>query len=146
MRWESAEPVYQARKTQLPPEAKDHYIITVSGLPMMGGGMGGPGGMQRRGEGKQGGGPDVDPEARRKMMQDRLAESTRIERKGKDPIHPDNLMLGQNQPIIIFYFPHTSQPIVIADKEVTFITRMGPMEVKVKFPLKEMVYKGKLSA
>lgn len=81
------------------------------------------------------------------MMQERLKESTRLERKGKDPIAPDQVQVGQapdGTSIMMFLFPKTSQPIEAADKEVTFITQMGPLGVKAKFQLKDMMVKGQL--
>jgi hypothetical protein len=45
---------------------------------------------------------------------------------------------------MMFLFPKGSQPIEASDKEVTFITQLGPLGVKAKFPLKEMMVKGQL--
>ena len=81
------------------------------------------------------------------MMQERLKDSTRLERKGKDPIAPDAVEMGQaanGSSIMIFLFPKGSQPIEVGDKEVTFVTQAGPMGVKAKFALKDMMVKGKL--
>ena len=44
---------------------------------------------------------------------------------------------------IIFVFPKT-QPIAADDKEVEFILKLGQVEAKRKFNLKDMVYNGKL--
>ncbi len=44
----------------------------------------------------------------------------------------------------MFLFPKGSQPIEAADKEVTFITAMGPLGVKAKFALKDLMVKGQL--
>ena len=41
----------------------------------------------------------------------------------------------------LFYFPR-SEPI--KDGQVTFDTKMGPIEVKCRFTVKEMMYRGKL--
>jgi hypothetical protein len=35
--------------------------------------------------------------------------------------------------------------ITLDDKTVTFVTKLGPIDVKVKFTLKDMVYQGKLA-
>jgi hypothetical protein len=46
---------------------------------------------------------------------------------------------------LFLFFPHGNSPIQLADKEVTFTTRIGPMELKAKFALKEMLYHGQLA-
>ena len=81
------------------------------------------------------------------MMAQRLKESTHLDRKGKDPIAPVQVEIGQardGSSIIMFLFPKGSQPIEAADKEATFITAMGPLHVKAKFALKDMMVKGRL--
>jgi hypothetical protein len=45
---------------------------------------------------------------------------------------------------IRFYFPRSTD-LSLDDKEVAFLTRVGPMEVKQKFVLKEMTFGGKLA-
>ena len=81
------------------------------------------------------------------MMEERLKDSTHLERKGKDPIAPAQVETGQaadGSSIMMFLFPKGSQPIEANDKEVVFVTQMGPMGVKAKFVLKDMVVNGKL--
>lgn len=149
VRWETAGPVLQAGKRKLPDSAAGHYLVSVSGLPMMGGG-GGRGmrpPQQQFQAGAQGPPGQMDPQERQRMMQERLKESTRLERKGKDPIGPDQVQVGQapdGTSIMMFMFPKASQPIEAADKEVIFITQMGPLGVKAKFLLKDMMVKGQL--
>jgi len=43
----------------------------------------------------------------------------------------------------VFLFPRTAN-VLEDDKEVTFLTSMGRMEVRSKFALKEMNFRGKL--
>lgn len=150
VRWETAAPVLQAGKRQWPEGVKGNYLISVEGLPMMGGGGGGPRGsapaQPQFQESKQGG-PAMDPQQRRRMMAERLKQSTRIERKGKDPIAPAQIEMGQGQSgraFLLFLFPKTTQPIEAADKDVTFVTQFGPMTVKAKFALKDMTVNGQL--
>jgi hypothetical protein len=69
-----------------------------------------------------------------------LRSYTKLDRKGA-PIYLDHI-----QPIAggdLYYFPRM-EPITPADKEITFATRMGPLEFKAKFVLKDMLYRGKL--
>jgi hypothetical protein len=44
---------------------------------------------------------------------------------------------------ILFYFPK-AEPITLGDKTVEFRLIAGRTEIRKKFPLKEMEYKGKL--
>ena len=162
VRWESAQPMFDGTKRERAQESTTHYIVSVTGLRlggMMGGGrpgMGGPGGPGSGGPGGPGGarsdrkgkGGDEGgaPEERRSAIFDRMKENTTLERKGKDAIHPDRIQPVQtNQGMItVFMFPRTGQPIVLDDKEVTLHQKMGPMDWKAKFALKDMVYNGKL--
>jgi hypothetical protein len=123
VRWETAAPVVAARRKQLPSSVQDQYVVSVSGLPMMGG------------------------NDRIQGMEERLKVSTMLERKGRDPIYPAKVTGGRSEgiPTWIFFFPHGSQPIDPDDKEVTFKTKIGPVEVKTKFALKDMKYQGHLA-
>ena len=77
---------------------------------------------------------------------DRLKSSTSLQVKGKRSISPDSVQEAPGAArALLFVFPRGSEPITLDDKEVTFITNPGPMEIKVKFPLKEMKYQGKLA-
>jgi hypothetical protein len=44
---------------------------------------------------------------------------------------------------VYFLFPR-SEAITLEDKEVEFETKLGPMEIKRKFKLQDMVFGGKL--
>jgi hypothetical protein len=142
VRWESAIPVREAAvKTEAAAKdvdqwSKEFYVITVGGGRISMGGAGGRRGGER---------PQPDP-ARMQQMQDRFKEATTLKRKGKDPIQPARVERLQTPEgsIMAFLFPR-SEAIDLDDKEVTFETAIGPMEVKSKFNLKDMVYKGKLS-
>ncbi len=130
VRWESALPVREATGRQI--KDGEAYLISVSGLS-----------APRNRRGQQGEG---DEGQRRDQIRARLKEVTRIERKGKEPLVPEAVEAedsGQT-PVFLFRFPHGADPISADDKEVTFITRLGPMEVKAKFALKDMVYQGRL--
>jgi hypothetical protein len=143
VRWESAQPLYDGSRRARPDQANSYYVVSVSGMPMPGGR--GPGGPRGEGKGDPGG---MTPEERRKAMMDRLKQSASLERKGKDPIAPDaveTVQTGNGGPMLVFLFPRAPQPIAIEDKDVTFHARMGPMEIKAKFALKEMIYNGKLA-
>jgi hypothetical protein len=139
VRWESASIIQDAMKRQLPEAAKGHYLVSVSGMPMMGMMGGGPGGPP--------GAAPPDPaqmEERRKRMMEGLKQNTELQRKGKDPIKPAQVV-PQRGNMLLFLFPQGSDPIDADDKEVTFLCKLGRMQVKSKFVLKDMMYKGKLA-
>jgi hypothetical protein len=140
-------------KKPLPPEYASSYIVTVSGLPVMGGPRGGqrPDGGQKQerfqppppgGPGQPGG----DPEQRRQAMVARLKEASTLTVKGKDPVTADgaDMVPAQQRQVIVLRFSRQALNLTVADKEVAFATRIGPLEVKAKFVLKDMLYQGKL--
>ena len=146
VRWQSALPVKQAllrgkfgSEVSTAAEAKavlareeDFYVVAVERLPRMG--MGRPGA-----EGKSGAG---DPERMRQM----LARSTSLLRKGKEPIKPDDVKMAtlEKTMTVYFIFPRT-EAITLEDKEVEFSTKLGPLEIKRKFKLQDLVFAGKLA-
>jgi len=78
-------------------------------------------------------------------MVERLKEVTTLNRKSKEPIRPEVVQAAQqSQNSFLFLFPK-SDAITLEDKDVEFATRIGPLEVKRKFKLKDMVYQGQLS-
>jgi hypothetical protein len=142
VRWESAEPVREALKRvespaagQLAEWAKDHYVISTSGMSMMRPAGPGPGGPDGRPQ------PDA---GRMEQMQQRMREATSLKVKGKDPIAPvriETIETGGGM-LTVFLFPRGAA-ITPADKEVTFETALGPMAIKSKFNLKDMQYQGR---
>ncbi len=138
IRWESAAPVREAalkRESEsthaIAGWAKDFYVVSVSGMPIMG-----PRGREGQRQ------PD---EERARQMQERLRSVTVLRVKGKDAMPPARVEMlpGKDGMTFAFLFPR-SEPIVAADKEVSFETALGPMEIKSKFALKDMMYQGKL--
>jgi len=142
VRWESAMPIREAltkteasHTSQLAEWSKEYYVITASGLPMMG--------MGRRSSSDAG--REVDPNVAQQMQQ-RMVQAAMLKRKGKDPVAPARAatVRGKEGMIIVFLFPR-SAAITEDDKEVTFEAMGGRMSFKSKFNLKDMVYDGKLS-
>jgi hypothetical protein len=131
MRWDSALPVKQAMAKQLADagggisfeaakllERKEtQYVISISGVPsrMLG----------------------SDP--------NRFRPTAFLNIKGKDPIKADSVKTGRDQANAVLYllFPRSSL-IVLEDQEVEVALKAGPIDVKRKFKLKEMVFEGKL--
>jgi len=93
------------------------YVVAVTGVPGQFGGL--------------------TPEA--------LMAEARLERKGKSPIVP-----VQAQPqragrgvAIVYFFPK-DDAIVLEDKEVEFITKVGGVTIKKEFTLEDMVFNDQL--
>ena len=131
IQWQSAQPIRQAmvrgrieQGGTVDPEAQvfldqssPGYVVVVTGLP----------GQFGR----------LTPEA--------LMAEARLERKGKSPIVP-----VQAQPqragrgvAIVYFFPK-DDAIVLEDKEVEFITKVGGVTIKKEFTLEDMVFNDQL--
>jgi hypothetical protein len=78
-------------------------------------------------------------------MKAMVLQGTTLSVKGRDPIAASDLQTGGNErnAVVLFLFPKTS-PLSLDDKEVEFTSRLGPLVVRQKFHLKEMVFNGKL--
>jgi hypothetical protein len=145
VRWESAAPVREALVKSESADAskfadwsKDYYVVTVSGLPPMG---------QHRRRGGDDDQQPPDPDRAKEMqerMQERLKQTTTLKVKDKT-VAPERIETFESPSgrTLAFLFPRTAN-ILPDDKEVSFATSMGPMEIKSKFALKEMQFKGKL--
>ena len=129
VRWESALPVREALKTSKITGFDENYIISLIGdIP----GVGVP--------------SDDDEPAERQQKMDVLKESTRIERRD-DPLELQQVKIAprtsRSPAGTLFYFSRVL-PIMPEDKQVTFVTKVSPLEVKCKFNLREMMYRGNL--
>ena len=129
VRWESALPVRDAMKAAKPADADKNYIIGLIGeipaasVPS-----------------------DDDNPAERQRKLDVLKESTRLERKD-DPLELQQVKIAPRTPLspagTLYYFSR-ALPLTQEDRQVTFVTKVGPLEVKCKFTLRDMLYHGKL--
>ncbi len=129
VRWESALPVREAVKAVQSKDVEENYILALIGdIP----GVGVP--------------SDDDEPAERQQKLDNLKESTRLERKD-DPLELQRVKIAPKTPLsaagTLFYFSRVL-PIMPEDKQVTFVTKVGPLEVKCKFTLRDMLYRGNL--
>jgi len=123
VRWESALPIRQATHNESMTGVSQNYIIGVSGDV--------PAAAQR--------GSDEN-EMQRQGRLEMLKEFTKLDRHG-DPIFLSKVEAQGTG--TWFYFPRL-EPIKPEDKQITFVTKLGPIEIKAKFTLKDMVYRGKL--
>jgi hypothetical protein len=140
VRWESAKPVQEALKTPLPEGLAGAYVISVSGVPIV------QPGRQHSDDG------DSDSTVSKGMsadVLDRIKDLTYLEPKGKSPAQPSVVQKGaigsSGMPTLLFGFPRDVVPLTADDKEVTFTTKMGAIEVKTKFNLKDMLYRKELA-
>ena len=121
IRWENAEPLRAIAKNKLPGEANSSYVISVSGLSMIGdlGATLGESGVET------------------------LKKGTSLQRSGKKPIFPSSITMPFDQAgVILFYFPK-DDPIGADEKQDVFQTKIQMFALKAKFLPKEMSYKGK---
>lgn len=126
IRWESALPVQGALKTAAPKDVKDFYVLNVVGnlpsaIPS-----------------------ETEPADRASLAY--LKEYTKLQHKG-DEIHLSRVEAAPasefSDPGTWFYFSRMLD-LMPEDKEATFVTKIGPLDVKCKFTLKDMLYQGKL--
>jgi len=134
IRWQSATAVREAilkakygNEAGTSPEAKkalettaNDYVIAVSGIPRMDLGAEGD-------------------ELKKKML-----EEAALIIKGKPPIKAEDFMVERGRGVeMLFAFPK-STPITEDDKEVEFAVKLGDLNIKQKFRLKDMMLNGKL--
>jgi hypothetical protein len=135
-RWETAKPVRLAGGPEVPdvPELTgQYYVIRLRGLPLM------PPPKVKPGE--------PAPANPNEAMLQAIRTDSRLERKNKAAIRCAHLFLGSGDTAneVLLFFPRTPDPITVADKLVTLESRFGYFHLSVRFPLKEMVYQGKLA-
>jgi hypothetical protein len=132
MSWRSALPLRKAivksrlgGSTEVPSEAQqilakeqEEYVIVVSGVPAR--------------------------NARQLQDPARLNRST-LKAGKKAPITPKAVdFQARTQTVDVFFIFPKTDPITLEDKEVELDLKLGAMEAKRKFNLKDMVYNGKL--
>jgi hypothetical protein len=119
VRWESALPIREALHRGAPGPLPDDYILNVFGEV-----------------------PGVDTDSGDAALKD----NTILEHKG------DRIKLNRVEPApknslsedgTLFYFSRLLA-LKLEDREVTFSTKLGPLVVKCKFTLKDMLYRGNL--
>ena len=131
VRWESANPVRLAGGRNLPGETAQFYVILLIGMPLM------------RPRPAEKGEPATNPNL---GMLEAIRQTSRLERKNKKPIPCAHLLTGEGERAteLLLFFPKGPDPIVPADREVTVVSRFGPFQLSIRFPLKEMMFDGAL--
>jgi hypothetical protein len=132
-RWETAPPVRLAGGPELPELTGQFYVIRLRGLPLM------PPPKVKPGE--------EAPQDPNEGLLQAIKEGSRLERARKAPISCAHLFTraGNGSPDVLLFFPRATAAITIADKLVTLESRFASFHLSIKFPLKEMVYKGELA-
>ncbi|HEY3825003.1 MAG TPA: hypothetical protein VGL82_10605 [Bryobacteraceae bacterium] len=113
--WASAKPLLDALRTSFPADFANHYVIGVNDLPE-----------------DQGG---------RKVDRENMGANLKI--RGKDSVDAGGNL--QTRETILFPFSKELLPLTVADKEAVFTLDANEFSVKVRFDLKEMMYRGKLA-
>lgn len=126
VRWDSALPVRQALEDAAPKDVKDFYVLNVIGnLPSAI--------------------PSEDEPADRQSLA-YLKDTTLLQHKG-DEIHLSRVEPAPASALseagTWFYFSRMLA-LMPEDKETTFVTKIGPLDLKCKFTLKDMLYHGSL--
>ncbi len=143
VRWESARPIQEALRLGSSeegtnPDFEKYYVINLLGeLPMMGAG-------RRRGDNSS---SDDDDPAQKERRIEMLKEFTKLEHKDGSVFLEkieQGSRIGRPGPGTLFYFSKLDG-ISLDDKQVTFVTKLGPVEVRTKFTPKDMLYRGKLA-
>jgi hypothetical protein len=134
VRWESALPIQDAMKAGPPDSFEGHYVISVNGIPLMGG-------SRYQGE-------DDSASDRRKEQDDmdRLKGLSSLQIKGKDLVQA-GLAVHQvsSGSSFLLGFSKELLPLHTNDSEVIFTSQIGRLVVKAHFLLKEMLYHGELA-
>jgi hypothetical protein len=120
VRWASAKPILTALKMELPHELAGHYVISVSGVPVISG-------------------TSADDSF------DALKQVSFLQMKGKDAIQPGIIQAHPDDTSTVLFGFLPSMVDVSMEKAVNFSTKLGPLDVRAKFNLKEMRYRGELS-
>jgi hypothetical protein len=131
-RWESAQPVRLAGGPELPPETAGFYVIRLRGMPLL------PPRKDTEGQ--------TAPNANQATLE-AIRQNSRLERKDKNAIACAHVLTGSGDSAtdVLLFFARAPDPITLADKSVTLVSGFGPFQLALKFPLKEMMYKGALS-
>ena len=118
VRWESAQPIIDAQKNPLPEAFANHYVISVSGIPLRG----------------------------QDDSLDNLKQFTTLEPKGKELAQAGVVQRGTGEySTFLFGFSKESLQFTKRDNEVLFSTQLGTLLVKTKFYLSGMAYHKQLA-
>jgi hypothetical protein len=128
VRWESALPLREALKAPPSPDIEKFYILNMVGdVPSVGAT------------------PDEDA-TQRKARFETLKQVTKLEHKGDEILLSRVEVAPRNDLTLagtLFYFSR-GLALKPGDKQAIFSTKLGPIDVKCKFTLRDMMYHGNL--
>jgi hypothetical protein len=136
IRWESAKAIMDATKMPLDAAFTNHYVISVTGFP-----------VQELGARRQQSQNQDSDQALQDML-DHLKGVTFLQPKEKRDMQPGIVKqpaAGSYGTTVLFGFSKEVLALKPEDKEVTFVTSFGRMDLKAKFNLKEMMYHDELA-
>jgi hypothetical protein len=133
--WESARPLLDAAKVELPSSFRDHYAVSLTGMPF---------GILRA-ELSSASPETPEPAARQKAAVDYLLAQTTLTAHGRPPVAAGFMVQNQERQSLIFAFRRQNPPLQASDREVTFAMNLRTIRVKAKFEMKEMLYRGALA-
>jgi hypothetical protein len=133
VRWESAQPLRDALKSPLPDLFEAHYVIAVTGIPL----------LDNRSSGTRG--EDDDTRDTPDSL-DNLKQLSTLLVKGKDYVQAGIVrrQVGTGN-TFLFGFSKEMLSIRKTDPEIDFATKLGRVGVKARFSPKEMLYHGDLA-
>jgi hypothetical protein len=136
VRWESARPILEAMKAPLPEAFEGRYVISVSGIPLLG-------------SRNTVAGEEEDASTARRHEQDdidRLKGLSSLEARGRDPVQAGMVtrQIGTGSSFL-FGFSRELLPLETRDTDIMFTTQMGSLVVKAHFLPKDMQYHGALA-
>lgn len=152
VRWDSAVPVYDAcakggmerhlfscaskllylsgLSQKFAELAKEFYIVSMSNYP------------RRGSDAPQ---HSAAANAALERLGQRIQQATLLKRKGRNPIKPARIVaLPAGQAMLLMVFFSRTEALALDDKEVSFESADGTIEVRSTFNLRKMVYKSKL--
>jgi len=139
VRWESAALIRAALKTPLPENLANHYVISVSGIPII---------ANANRHYEDGNDDTTVSKGPTPDVLERIKNLTYLEPKGKAPAQPDIVQQDKGTggiDALLFGFSHEVLQLTPEDKEVTFTTQFGRLDLKTKFNLKDMMYHKELA-
>jgi len=138
VRWESAQPILDAQKKPLPAAFANHYVISVSGIPLRD--------RRRNSQTSQTGDDDRQSQQAQDDALDNLKQLTTLAPKGRANLQPGVVQRGTAEySTFLFGFSKELLQFTKKDNELEFSTQLGSALVKTKFYLKWMVYHKQLS-
>ena len=123
--WESALPLFDALKYQIPADFANHYVIGVKDLPIL---------------------VDAGPQRESsEQLVDWLKNSTTLRVKSRDVVEAGVVTTTRGGSMVLFGFLKELLPLSVNDREVLFTLDTNQWAVRAKFEPKEMIYRGKLA-